>query len=226
MELYGGKRRKIDGRPVLFAAELLFAAGATWLLLAGPGSLEAFGQVDAVVARTRLTHLVFVGVTMLRFLVTFLVTLKRPIGGEETAGVTLAFGLYYLGFAALSLLGSGASTPVWLAGVALFVLGGALNTVSEFQRKRFKDRPENAGKLYTGGLFSTSVHINFFGDFLWVLGWALITGTAWALPVPLLVFCFFWFYNIPRLDEYLAGRYGEDFRAYAARTKKFVPGVL
>ena len=35
----------------------------------------------------------------------------------------------------------------------LVLAGSALNTVSELQRHRWKRRPENAGHLYTGGLF-------------------------------------------------------------------------
>jgi protein-S-isoprenylcysteine O-methyltransferase Ste14 len=33
------------------------------------------------------------------------------------------------------------------------------------------------------------------------------------------------FLNVPALDRYLAERYGEEFQAYAARTKKLIPFV-
>lgn len=35
---------------------------------------------------------------------------------------------------------------------------------------------------------------------------------------------FIW-YHIPGLDKYLEDRYGDEFREYAARTKRFVPLV-
>lgn len=42
---------------------------------------------------------------------------------------------------------------------------------------------------------------------------------------PLLMTAGFVWYHIPGLDSYLEKRYGDEFREYAARTKKFVPWV-
>lgn len=38
-------------------------------------------------------------------------------------------------------------------GAAMYTVGILLETVSEVQRKIFKDRPENQGKAYSSGLF-------------------------------------------------------------------------
>jgi protein-S-isoprenylcysteine O-methyltransferase Ste14 len=35
----------------------------------------------------------------------------------------------------------------------------------------------------------------------------------------------FVFYLIPSLDKYLGIKYGNEFKEYAARTKKLIPGV-
>jgi protein-S-isoprenylcysteine O-methyltransferase Ste14 len=35
----------------------------------------------------------------------------------------------------------------------------------------------------------------------------------------------FVFFIIPRLDKYLANKYGEEFKEYAGRTKKLIPGI-
>ena len=51
-------------------------------------------------------------------------------------------------------------------GILLFIIGSYINTYSEIQRKRFKDNPNNKGKLYTLGLFQYARHINYFGDIL------------------------------------------------------------
>jgi hypothetical protein len=40
----------------------------------------------------------------------------------------------------------------------------AFNGLSELQRYRWKRQPQNAGRLYTGGLFAYARHINYFGD--------------------------------------------------------------
>ena len=69
------------------------------------------------------------------------------------------------------------------------------------------------------------MHINYFGDLLWVTGYAILTRNWYSVIVVLLLFCFFVFYNIPQLDRHLASKYGEDFREYSAKTKKLIPFV-
>lgn len=86
-------------------------------------------------------------------------------------------------------------------------------------RHLWKQKPEHKGKLYTGGYFRYSVHINYFGDVLWVLAMALTAWNAWALLVPLWLVCFFAFYNIPMLDKYLAEKYDNDFEHYRKKQK-------
>jgi steroid 5-alpha reductase family enzyme len=115
----------------------------------------------------------------------------------------------------------------WLTCTAAFLyfLGSYLNTGSEFLRKRWKDDSRHRGRLYTEGLFRYSQHINYFGDELLFIGYALLTGSPWALIVPGLMAFGFVFVNIPMLDAYLKKKYGGEFEAYALRTKKFVPYV-
>jgi protein-S-isoprenylcysteine O-methyltransferase Ste14 len=74
---------------------------------------------------------------------------------------------------------SGWPMPALTVGSALFSAGIIIETVSEVQRKAFKSKAENAGKPYTGGLWSLSRHINYFGYTLWRAGFALAAG-GWA----------------------------------------------
>lgn len=67
------------------------------------------------------------------------------------------------------------------------------------------------------------MHINYFGDELLFTGYALLTGIAWALLVPLVMAAGFVFFNIPQIDKHLREHYGSDFEGYARRTKKFLP---
>ena len=165
-------------------------------------------------------------VVFARFLATLFVFLRRRIPWEETISVPLAFALYLLG---MPLMAAPATVPfgaLELVGIALFAAGSFLNTFSEYQRHRFKAREDNRGKLYTGGLFAISMHVNYFGDLLWAGGIACVAHEAWAALVPALLFVFFYFFNIPKLDAYLRERYGEDFVAYEGRTKKLIPFLL
>lgn len=164
-------------------------------------------------------------VVFARISVTFFYLVKRHIPWAEAFDIPFAFAIYYIGYA---LLGYTTTAPLnaWdVFAILLFAFGSFLNTGSELMRDRWKKHPENAGQLYTGGLFKYSMHINYFGDLLWVSAYAIVTRNLWAILIPVFIFCFFAFYNIPKLDKYLAGKYGQQFEDYRQRTKKFVPFI-
>ena len=152
------------------------------------------------------------------------VLLKRRFDWSEAAIVGSLFSGLHLLFAWLA-RDAGPLGPVDGLAVLLYGLGSVLNTGSELGRHRFKADPANRGKLYTGGLFRWSMHINYFGDSLLFSGFALLTTSAWAWAVPGLMTAGFVLQHIPTLDAYLIKRYGADFERYAARTKKFIPFV-
>jgi steroid 5-alpha reductase family enzyme len=138
---------------------------------------------------------------------------------------SLAFGLYYVGF---SLFAGPVSAPLGAAayvGIALFLIGSLINSGSELIRDKWKKNPANKGVLYTGGLFRYSMHVNYFGDLLWVSGLAFMTANIWSVIVPLLLFCLFAFFNAPMLDKHLAEKYGDAFEEYRAKTKKIIPFI-
>lgn len=112
---------------------------------------------------------------------------------------------------------------VEIAGILLYAGGSYLNSRSEYSRHIWKARPENRGRLYTGGLFSHSMHINYFGDIVLFTGFALVARSSAMLVIPLVMTVNFVVVIIPRLDRYLAGKYREEFEQYARRTKKLVP---
>ncbi len=107
----------------------------------------------------------------------------------------------------------------------MFFLGSFLNTGAEVQRRRFKANPENQGRLFTGGLFRFARHINYFGDSLWCLGWAVLTRNAWALCIPALLTFGFVFFFIPSLSKYLSARYQGEYDQWKEQTKAFIPFV-
>lgn len=151
--------------------------------------------------------------------------LKRRIPWEESVNIPMAFALYYIGYSLLVLPSGQPIDVVDYFGIVLFLLGSFINTFSELQRHFWKQRPENKGKLYTQGLFRYSMHINFFGDLLWVSAYAIITRNYYSIAIPLLLFCMFAFFNIPKLDQYLQSRYGRQYDEYRNKTKKFIPFI-
>ena len=160
-----------------------------------------------------------------RVLFTLFSFLKRKVEWKEVGAITFGLVLYHIGFA---LTGATQTAPLDfydIIPICLFVLGSYFNTISEYQRKRFKGKEENKGKLYTEGLFKYSQHINYFGDFVWILGFALMTRNFFALIFPIFCFLGFVFINIPMLDKYLEEKYKNEFIEWNKTTKKFIPFI-
>ena len=162
---------------------------------------------------------------ILRLFITIFVFLKRKfVWGEAIIVATL------MSFALFSLAHTGGSSTVEINtldyfGIMLFLIGSWVNTQSEYTRHIWKQNKGHKGKLYTAGLFKYSMHINYFGDILLFAGLALITQSYSLLIIPLAMALNFIFFVIPRLDKYLATKYGDEFNEYASRTKKLIPGI-
>ncbi len=167
------------------------------------------------------------GLTLLliRMALTSLVLLPRRIEPPEAVAVGVWLAVIHLGFALAAMSNPAPVGVTAIVGGVLFVVGSLLNTVSEYQRKRFKERPANRGHLYTAGLFGLAMHINYFGDIVWAIGLAMITGSIWSAAIPLLMTAMFVVIHIPRLDAHLAARYGEEFEEYRRSTKNLIPWI-
>lgn len=151
--------------------------------------------------------------------------LKRKIPWEESISVPFAFALYFIGYPLFVLPVSKPIDGVDFFAIALFVTGCILNSGGEILRKKWKENAENKGKIYTEGFFKYSRHINYFGDILWVAAYAIVTGNWLASIIPVFLFCFFAFYNAPKLDRYLKDKYGKEYENYAKKTKMLIPFI-
>ena len=225
MELYGTKSRSLPQKLVILTSEVGLVVASYFVLFDGllPG-VRAFGEHPDELRNSLL--FAFNLVVFVRFLLTLFVFLRRRIPLEETFSVPMAFALYLLGFPLMARGSDVAFGLLELVGAVLFLVGSFLNTGAEYQRHVFKQRPENQGKIFDRGLFSLSMHVNYFGDLLWVTGYACVTKNPYASLVPIFLFCFFYFFNVPKLDGYLKEHYGEEFEAYRKRTKRLIPFLL
>jgi protein-S-isoprenylcysteine O-methyltransferase Ste14 len=151
--------------------------------------------------------------------------IRRTMRWGEAIGIGFFVFLVHIFFALLGGTNPEGPGAVASIGALLYVLGSYLNTGSEYMRDRWKQDPANRGHLYTGGLFRYSRHINYFGDELLFVGYAMVTDSVWALVVPAFMLSGFLFANIPALDHYLSRKYGDEFDAYASHTKKFIPFI-
>lgn len=119
------------------------------------------------------------------------------------------------------------SVPVVL-GALLFTVGMLLEAGSELQRKRFKDNPENKGKLCREGLWTWARHINYGGYTMWRAGYALASG-GWIAGgvVAVLQGWFFTQGGMTSLDYYMSRKYKDQWGRYKEDVSwKLLPGVF
>ncbi len=213
--MYGINQSTIKEKILIVVAEMIYLVIAYYLLfITYDKSGIALGLFIAlIITALRLTAMMFIWLT-------------RGIAWQEAIMNSMAFGIYYLGFPILMITSNqDPNVVVLILGWVLFVGGSMLNTVSELLRKPFKDNPDNQGMLYTGGLFKYAIHINYLGDCLWVLGLALISNNIYSLLIPLGLILVFVFGYIPKSDDYLQSKYGEQFTVYKLKTKKLIPFI-
>lgn len=226
--MHGEVENSLLPRTVWVLAHLVILGVAWWILFAG-----GYQAISALLGRnwhvgdpTRRGILFACSVVMwMRTILTAYYLLKRRFGWGEALAVIGAVTVYQLG---LALAGAGTQDPLSggdAVGICLFVLGSALTTGSEIQRKRFKDKPEHKGQLYTGGFFRLARHVNYLGDSVWLTGWALVTRNGWAVIMPIGATAGFIFVFIPALSKHLQSHYGEQYTHWSKRTARFVPFV-
>ncbi|MEG9297815.1 DUF1295 domain-containing protein [Mangrovibacillus sp. Mu-81] len=220
--MYGSTDRSMPQRFLILILECIFLLIAFWFLFMEGNQFFHLPKGDVT---RNIVLFAFSIITFFRmnYMVFFL--LRRGITWGEALNVPFAFALYFIGF---SILGGIVDKPIDSIdsfAIFIFLAGSGINSLSEILRDVWKQDKRNKGKLYTGGLFKYAVHINYFGDLVWVSGFALLTRNGWSIIIPIALFCLFVFYNIPVHDRYMRGKYGEPFRQYERGTKKLIPFI-
>ena len=142
--------------------------------------------------------------------------------------LVLLGGAYYAGRGSSGLPSSGRSVPLRLSGLAVILLGVALRASavralgSSFS-VRLGTRPEQT--LVRSGPYRVVRHPNYTGLFAVALGTALGLESALALAGALFVWLPSVLLRIAREERLMTERFGDSYRAYAARTWKLVPGL-
>lgn len=228
MELYEQKSKSIPQKIVIHLLEILFVWLSFWILFRQGGNwCEKYLHIHnaATGFDRRMIIFAFNIITFFRLAYMMFFLLKRKIPWEEGISVPFAFALYYIGYTLLVLPVNLPIGNLDYFSIALFFTGCFLNTCGEILRNIWKQKPEHKGELYTQDFFKYSRHINYFGDILWVTAYALITRNLYAVSIPVFLFCFFAFYNAPKLDRYLKNKYGLAFKHYAETTKMLIPFI-
>ncbi|WP_408010015.1 methyltransferase family protein [Pseudalkalibacillus sp. A8] len=221
--MYGKRDQSLIQRWFIFILQCAFLVFAYWFLFLGGNK---FFELPLGDYHRRIMLFVFCIVIFIRMNFMIFYLLKRGITWGEALNVPLAFAIYYIGFSMLGGVIDKHLDFIDFIAVFIFLVGSFINTFSEVLRNQWKKDSRHRGKLYTEGLFKYSVHINYFGDWVWVSGFALLTRNIWSWIIPLILFLFFVFYNIPQHDKYLRQKYGETFKQYEKSTKRFIPFIF
>lgn len=224
LNLYSQKPQNMLPRFALLTLEIIFIF-FSYLILFKPSLLPFQLTTSHANLSLRLILFIFNMIIFFRFLLTFFVFLKRHIPLEEVFSVACAFFIYYVIFPFLFVLSPHHLNIFDFIGIALFILGSALNTLSEHQRLIFKKNPSNKGKIFNQKLFKHIRHVNFLGDILWVLGYSILVSSIFSYLVVFLLTIFFIFVNIPKLEKHLIEHYKEDFFIWKKSSYRLIPFI-
>lgn len=115
-----------------------------------------------------------------------------------------------------------------VAGVVVFLVALAGESVADRQLAAFKNRPESKGKTCREGLWRYSRHPNYFFEWIHWFAYPLLAvpgagvWVALAGPVVMLVFLYK-ITGIPFTELQALKSRGDDYRRYQERTSAFIP---
>ena len=203
----------------LFASLLLmfaeYAAPNTWL--------KEYQLTGNLLRRILIASCLVIYIVRLQ--VTVWIFLKREWTWSETITVTALMSFVVYAYASVGGNNKQAVGAVEIIGILLYLSGSYINTHSEYYRHVWKSKEANSGRLYTEGLFSLAMHINYFGDIVLFTGLAMVTHRLSMFVIPLIMTLNFIFIIIPSLDKYLEKKYKDEFKDYSKKTKKLVPMI-
>lgn len=115
-----------------------------------------------------------------------------------------------------------------LAGVVVWLIAVAGESLADFQLKQFKSVPENKGLICQAGLWNYSRHPNYFFEWLvWVgfflFAWDSPGGCYTVLCPGLMLYFLLRVTGIPLTEELSIQSKGEAYREYQRTTSAFVP---
>ncbi|KAI1077111.1 hypothetical protein F5B20DRAFT_281875 [Whalleya microplaca] len=114
-----------------------------------------------------------------------------------------------------------------LVGAGLYVAGLAIETGAEVQRRAFKRKPGNEGRVCKTGLWAWVRHPNYAGYALWRGGYCMV-ATGWVGGIAMALFQGWDFATraVVVLDGYCAERYKEQWTRFKEEVPyKLVPGI-
>ena len=188
----------------LFSGCIILTLFATlWLMFAEYSTsntwLKEYQQTGDLLRRILIAFCLII--YFVRLQVTVWVFQKRKWTWLETFTITVLMSFVLYAFASGGGNNKQVVGAIEIIGILLYLSGSYINTHSEYYRYVWKLKAENRGRLYTEGLFSLAMHINYFGDIVLFTGLAMLTHSLSLLVIPLIMAMNFVFNIIPSLSR-------------------------
>ena len=128
-------------------------------------------------------------------------------------------------FLLVPLLVRGAMGPRnWIIGFALIVLGEAIRLAGVAAAGTVtRRRSRTVQRLVTYGIFGWMRNPLYVGNFLIWMGFAVISGVLWFIPLAVLLFAIEYTLIVRYEEGVLESIFGQEYLAYKSRTPRWIP---
>ena len=128
-------------------------------------------------------------------------------------------------FLLVPLLARGAMGPRhWILGFALIVLGEAIRLAGVAAAGTVtRRRSRTVQRLVTYGIFSWMRNPLYVGNFLIWMGFTVISGVLWFIPVAVVLFAVEYTLIVRYEEGVLESIFGQEYLAYKSRTPRWFP---
>jgi protein-S-isoprenylcysteine O-methyltransferase Ste14 len=118
------------------------------------------------------------------------------------------------------------SVHLWAIGLTLIAIGemwrlSGVAAAGTTTRRRSR----NVQRLVTYGVFAWSRNPLYNGNFLIWLGFAIISGVLWFLPIVVLLFAFEYSLIVRYEEGVLESTFGDEYLRYKLQTPRWIPRV-
>lgn len=164
---------------------------------------------------------------------------KQEAGGPTTTSQASRMGIgvqmlafFWASFGPIKIEQNGLDRALIVEAVAIFLLAGA--TVYLFTAARtalaknwsFVARTRADHQLVQSGPYRYVRHPIYLCLLLWMIAMALAMGHPQRLVIAIPVYIIGTLWRVSEEEKLLRAMFGADFDAYAARVKRFIPGLL
>ncbi|QEY31248.1 DUF1295 domain-containing protein [Synechococcus sp. RSCCF101] len=144
----------------------------------------------------------------------------EPVGTWGFLAALLVIGVFYALPAFLAFANpADLSVAATATAIPLFYFGSLINTSADVQKMTAK---ANGVGLVSDGIWSQVRHVNYTGDLMRYLSFAVIAGSPWAFLVPGSI-AILYIQRISTKERSMSQKY-DDFETYRQQSNRLLPG--